>query len=218
LHDTLLQGFLSASMQVHVAADQLPSDSAVKPSLTRALHLMRQVIDEGRNVVRGLRSTPGPATDLEAAFSAIPEEIGPPHGSASAAGFRVIVKGESVGLHPVLSEEVYRIGREALLNAFRHAGAGQIVMELDYSSSLRLVVRDNGCGIEPQTLEAGRDGHWGLAGMRERADRIGARLRFCSNANAGTEVELTVPGHIAFQDRPKAASRSSAASSGEGGR
>jgi hypothetical protein len=218
LHDTLLQGFLSASMQIHVAADRLPSDSAVKPSLKRTVHLMREVIDEGRNVVRGLRSSPGPARDLEAAFSVIPEEICPPQGSARMAAFRVIVKGSSVPLHPVVREEVYRIGREALLNAFRHSRAGQIVMQLDYSSSLRLVVQDDGCGIEPQTLTAGRDGHWGLAGMRERADRIGARLRFWSNANAGTEVELTVPGHLAFQDRPKAAWRRCAASFREGSR
>ena len=119
--------------------------------------------------------------------------------------FRVVSEGQRMPLHPVLRDEVYRIGREALLNAFRHAKAKQIEIELNYSSSLlRVRVRDDGCGIDPQILEQGRDGHWGLSGMRERADRIGARLRLWSSAKGGTEVELSVPGHIAFRDESKA--------------
>jgi ligand-binding sensor domain-containing protein/signal transduction histidine kinase len=206
LHDTLLQGFLSASMQVHVAADSLPADSPARPTLTRALQLMRQVIDEGRNAVRGLRSSSSGSLDLELALSRVQQEL-VAHGMAQEAiGFRIIVDGQQAPLHPLLRDDVYRIGREALINAFRHARAKNIEVELKYSPrQLRILVRDDGCGIDPHILEAGRDGHWGLSGMRERAEQIGARLHVYSGAAVGTEVELSVPGHIAFQghSRPR---------------
>jgi signal transduction histidine kinase len=100
----------------------------------------------------------------------------------------------------MLRDEIYRIGREALVNAFRHAQAQQIEMEIQYkSNSLRVQVRDDGCGIDPKVLRTGLDGHWGLVGMRERAERIGARLRVTSSAAAGTEVDLSVPAILAFQ-------------------
>ena len=99
----------------------------------------------------------------------------------------------------MLRDEVYRIGREALVNAFRHSRAKSIEIELEYAASrLRVLVRDNGCGIDPQTLQSGREGHWGLPGMRERAERIGAKLHVWSSPAAGTEVELFVPSHVAF--------------------
>jgi signal transduction histidine kinase len=98
---------------------------------------------------------------------------------------------------------VYRIGREALVNSFRHSGAKNIEVEVEYSSrQLYIVVRDDGCGIDPQVLGSGRDGHWGLSGMRERAERIGARLKLRSRHATGTEVELSVPGYVAFQLQP----------------
>jgi len=196
LHDTLLQGFLSASMQLHVADDQLPADSKAKPLVGRVLELMNKVIEEGRNAVRGLRLSSGGSEDLEQAFSGIREELAVARGSA----FRVLIEGETRMLHPVIREEVYRIGREALVNAFRHSHASNIELELEYASSyLRLLVRDNGSGIDPQVVRKGREGHWGLSGMRERAERIGARFRVLSGASIGTEIELSVPGHIAFQ-------------------
>jgi ligand-binding sensor domain-containing protein/signal transduction histidine kinase len=202
LHDTLLQGFLSASMQIHVATDRLPDDSSVKPALTRALELMRQVIDEGRNALRGLRASQSTSLDLERAFSQIQRELVTGQQVGEGVDFRVIVDGERRPLHPVLRDEVYRIGREALINAFRHARAKKIELELKYSSKgLWVRVRDDGCGIDDAVLQTGRDGHWGLSGMRERADRIGARLHVMTSPSAGTEVELSVPSQLAFQDR-----------------
>jgi signal transduction histidine kinase len=202
LHDTLLQGFLSASMQVHVAVDRLPADSPAKPRLTRALQLMRQVIEEGRNAVRGLRSTQSVSLDLEQALARIQDEMAPRDQIGEQIDFRVIVDGEPRPLHPVLRDEIYRIGREALINAFRHARAKSIGVELTYSPNyLRLSVRDDGCGIEPEVVRSGRDGHWGLQGMRERADSIGAQLRVFSSTAAGTEVELSVPGQVAFRNQ-----------------
>lgn len=199
LHDTLLQGFLSASMQLHVADDQLPADSPAKPLMNRVLGLMSRVIDEGRNAVRGLRSAHDDSLDLGHAFSCVGQELG----IQEELEFRVIVEGPSRTLHPVIRDEVYRIGRESLVNAFRHSGASKIEVEVDYSAGgLRILVRDNGCGIDSQVVHAGRDGHWGLPGMRERAEKIGAKLKVWSRAAAGTEIELTVPGHVAFQSHP----------------
>jgi signal transduction histidine kinase/ligand-binding sensor domain-containing protein len=196
LHDTLLQGFLSASMQLHVADDHLPHDSQAKPLVGRVLELMSHVIEEGRNAVRGLRLSSAGAEDLEQAFSGLRDELAIAQGTT----FRVLVEGEARLLHPVIREEVYRIGREALVNAFRHSRANNIELELEYAPSyLRLLVRDNGSGIDPEVVRAGREGHWGLSGMRERAERISARFRVLSGASAGTEIELSVPGHIAFK-------------------
>jgi ligand-binding sensor domain-containing protein len=179
LHDTLLQGFLSASMQLHVAVDQLPPGSPEKPRLSHILDLMGRVIEEGRNAVRGLRSTYLDADDLEHAFSRLQQELGMDGGIR----FNVLVAGPPRPLHPVIRDEVYRIGREALVNAFRHSGATTIEVELEYAADhLGLFVRDDGAGIDAEVLRSGREGHWGLSGMRERAQGIGARLRVASRA------------------------------------
>jgi signal transduction histidine kinase len=113
----------------------------------------------------------------------------------------LIVDGAPRPLRPLVRDEVYRIGREALINAFRHASAKNIELELRYSyRQLHMLIRDDGRGIDPQVLAAGREGHWGLSGMRERADRIGARFHVSSAPAAGTEVDLAIPSHVAFED------------------
>src|SRR5258708_252490 len=195
LHDTLLQGFLSASMQLHVADDHLATDSAAKPFVGRVLELMGQVIEEGRNAVRGLRSSKLSSADLEQAFSKIRQEFP----VQSQTGFRVIVEGTPRPLRWVIRDEVYLIGHEALSNAFRHAQANEIEVELEFAASyLRVLIRDDGGGIDTQVLRSGREGHWGLSGMNERAERIGGKLRVLSRAVAGAEVELFLPRHISF--------------------
>ena len=178
-----------------------PPDSQAKPILVRALQLMGQVIEEGRHAVRGLRASESASLDLEHAFSLIRQDMVQLQQAASKVEFRVIVDGPQRPLRPLLRDEAYRIGREALTNAFRHARANKIEIELKYSTArLRMVVRDDGCGIDPKIMRSGRDGHWGLSGMRERADQIGAQFRVWSNVAAGTEVELSIPSHIAFED------------------
>lgn len=195
LHDTLLQGFLSASMQLHVANDQLPDDWKAKPLVNRVLDLMGKVIDDGRNAVRGLRSA-NAEDDLEKALSWVPQEFV----LQQPVDFRMIVEGRTRPLHPIIRDEVYRISHEALANAFRHSRASGIEVELEYADSqFRVVVRDNGCGIDPEVLRSGRDGHWGLSGIRERAERIGAKVKVWSRPAGGTEVELSVPRNVAFQ-------------------
>ncbi len=196
LHDTLLQGVLSARLQLDVAEDQLAADSPAKPLLRRVLQLMGTVTEEGRNALRGLRAPESGSTSLENAFARMRKEFG----LDERIDFRVIVDSESRPLRPMIRDEVYRIGREALLNAFVHAQAKSIEVEVEYASRhLRVLVRDDGRGIDPEVLHSGREGHWGLPGMRERSESIGASLRLRSRMGAGTEVDLTVPGAVAFE-------------------
>jgi ligand-binding sensor domain-containing protein/signal transduction histidine kinase len=195
LHDTLLQGFLSASMHLHLAADQLPEESPVKPQLNRVLKLIAQVIDEGRNALRGLRATTRDTAALDKAFLQVRQELG----VEDEIEFRVIIDGRPRPLRPLLRDEVYRIGREALINAFRHAHARRIEVELKYSPrQFAMFVRDDGCGIDPEHLQSGGPGHWGLVGIRERSDRIGAQFHLLSRSSSGTELQLMIPGRVAF--------------------
>jgi signal transduction histidine kinase/ligand-binding sensor domain-containing protein len=195
LHDTLLQGFLSASMQLHVAAESLPESSPARASLERVLDLMRRVIEEGRTALRGLRSATSTPDDLAQAFAGIQQEFA----VTGEAEYRVIVEGQPRALVPTIRDEVYRIVREALVNAFRHSGAARVELELEYTpGGLNMLVRDDGRGIDPRVVSMGTAGHWGLPGMRERAERIGARLKVSTRLGAGTEVELSIPAAVAF--------------------
>ena len=199
LHDTLLQGFVSASMQLHLAVDRVPEDSPARKPLGSVLELMKRVVDEGRTTVQGLRSSYSSLPDLAQSFSTIQQELA----IQPEIDFRVIVDGQPRALHPLLRDEFYRIGREALLNAFRHSRATSVEVELAYApKGLRMFIRDNGCGIDPEIVQSGRERHWGLPGMRERAEKIGGQLHVWSSAAAGTEIELSVPGHVAFEFKP----------------
>jgi len=196
LHDTLLQTFLSASMQLSVAVEAVPEELAVKPRLDRVLQIMSRGIKEGRSTIQGLRSSDSAARDLVIALSGIERELS----CRPDIEFRVNVAGRQQSLNPLIQEEIYRIGREALLNAFCHSGAKQVEVDLEYADqNLQMRVRDNGTGIDPQVLRNGREGHWGLAGMRERAARIGGLLKISTSPSNGTEVRLTIPSGIAFQ-------------------
>ena len=197
LHDTLLQGFVSASMQLHVAIDKLPDESPARPQLTRVVQLMGSVIEEGRNAVRGLRSVDLRSDDLEQAFATMRSELS----ADESTEYRVIAEGRRRTLHPVIRDEVYRVVREALANAFRHAEAHHIEVEIRYGwDRLEALVRDDGRGIDAELLQTGREGHFGLSGMRERAEAIGAGLHVRSRIGAGTEIELSVPSKTAYQD------------------
>jgi signal transduction histidine kinase len=115
-----------------------------------------------------------------------------------------VVEGPVRDLHPILRDEVYRIAREGLRNSFTHARAHHIEAEITYSERLfRLRIRDDGRGIPPDILEAGRSGHYGLSGIRERARQVGASLDIWSGVGTGTEVDLSIPGSIAYAKSPK---------------
>ena len=199
LHDTLLQGVFSASIQLDAATELLRENSPLKPKFNRVQQLIHLVLTEGRNTIRGLRS---PGSDnslvLEKAFSEIKKDLD----VRGQIDFRVVVKGESQPIYAAVRDDIYRLGREALINAFRHSKAKMIEVELEYAPKyLKLVVRDDGIGIDSEILRLGREGHLGLVGMREGSDRIGAKLKIRSRAEVGTEVELIVPQRIVFKKR-----------------
>jgi signal transduction histidine kinase/streptogramin lyase len=195
LHDTLLQGLVSASLQLEVADAKLSSQSGAKPLVERISASLRQMIDQSRDAVRGLR-VGQLSDDLERAISLVPRDLG----LDGTAEFRLAVEGARRSLRPVICDELYWIAREAIANAFRHSHASLIEVVLIYSRKrFRLVIRDDGRGMSLGTLQAGSADHWGLSGMKERSARIGATLNLSSAAGAGTEVDLTIPGHVAFE-------------------
>ena len=196
LHDTLLQTCLGALFQLGAAVESLAPDSQVKSKFDPILQLMEQGIDEGRNAIQCLRSSGSGPMDLVAALSAVRQEFSTQPG----VDYRATVVGQQQPLRSAIQQEIYSIGREALVNAFCHSGAKRIDLELEYTDrNLTMRVRDNGRGIDQQVLYAGRKGHWGLTGMRERATRIGGLLKISSSATGGTEIQLSIPSDVAFQ-------------------
>jgi signal transduction histidine kinase len=109
------------------------------------------------------------------------------------------VVGNPQTLGQIVFNETTRIAREALINCFQHAQPSNIEVEIAYSrAEFCLRIRDDGVGIEAAVVQQGREGHWGLSGMRERAQKIGGKLSIWTNHGAGTEIELTVPARVAY--------------------
>jgi len=205
LHDTLLQGTLAASLHVQVANEALadvPASMAVedvRSPLQRAVQLLSQVAAEGRATVSGLRTAPVYGEIADTLHQAARSQ--PNH---AAIDFRMVVDGTVRPLKPPVADEIVRIGREAVVNAYKHAQARRVEVELVYGSKLfTCIVRDDGRGIQQLVLERGREGHWGLTGMRERAERAGGELHVRSSANAGTEVELSISARLAYGEEAR---------------
>jgi signal transduction histidine kinase/ligand-binding sensor domain-containing protein len=203
LHDTLLQSFHGLMFQFQAVRNMLPRrpDEAMDV-LDSAIGATEQAISEGRSAIQELRSEQVDEGDLAKWLTNIGEELARSRNmNSNSATFRVMVEGEQQTLTPLPRTEVCRITREILQNAFRHAQAHHIETEIRYDDRLlRVRIRDDGRGIDPQVLEAGGSaGHWGLRGAQERAQQIGARLDFWSEAGAGTEVELTIPAAVAYE-------------------
>jgi ligand-binding sensor domain-containing protein len=197
LHDTLLQSVQGLILKFHAVSRQIPADLPARVALEKALDNADQVLAEGRDSIRNLRVNAASLSDLPAAFRTVAEETS----QGREAIFKTVVEGRVRDLHPLVLEECYCIGREAIINALSHSEGQHVEAEIAYDArQFRLRVRDDGRGIEPVILEAGgRSGHWGLQGMRERAEKIGGELRFWSRAETGTEVELIVPGATAYR-------------------
>ncbi len=198
LHDTLLQSFQGLMLRFQLV-DQLLPPGRAKDELERALERGDQAIAEGRDAVHALRSSTVITNDLAQSVKALGDELA----ADNPASFHLVLEGQPRELHPIPRDEVYRIAREALQNAFNHARAQEIEVEITYGPRmLRVRIRDDGNGIAEDVLKAGRSGHYGLPGMRERATQIGAKLSIWSGLGSGTEIELTVPGSIAYGTSP----------------
>src|SRR5215469_14926065 len=174
LHDTFFQGIQGLLLRFHTATCQLHKEEPARRIFEETLKQSDQVMLEGRELVLDLRATGSEQTDLPTAFADLGERMR----AGSSSEFMVVVNGAVRSLDPVVYEELFKIGKEALSNAFRHSGAHSIEVELNYKGSeLRVRIRDDGTGIDSAILQQGRrGGHFGLPGMRERAQRVGAQL------------------------------------------
>jgi len=208
LHDTLLQSFQGVLLRFQAATIVLPDrPTEAKRALEHAIDEAADAITEGRDAVQNLRLASGAADDLAVAIGSLGKELTAtsPDGTTAPAAMDVSVEGTTRNLHPLVRDEVYRIAGEAVRNAFRHANARRIEVEIRYDERrLRVRVRDDGRGIQPAVLEGDRPGHFGLPGMRERAEVIGGRLNVWSEGGLGTEIELTIPAGAAYvRSRPR---------------
>jgi ligand-binding sensor domain-containing protein/signal transduction histidine kinase len=200
LHDSVFQGFQGLMFRLQAVRDLLPERPAeAVQALDSALDRGDQVIAEGRSTVEDLRHSSLRDNDIVQALTTLGQELEHSKNGVSA-DLRVLVEGKPRELDPVLRDEVYRIAREALRNAFQHAHAGNIEAQVTYGDAeFSLCVRDDGDGIDPNVFEKGaRSGHWGLPGIRERAAGFGGQLHVWSESGAGTEIELTIPASTAY--------------------
>jgi ligand-binding sensor domain-containing protein/signal transduction histidine kinase len=201
LHDTLLQSLQGLMLHFQTGIDLLPGRPVeARKTLEIAVDRADQAINEGRDAVQGLRASAVETNDLVSAVRILGEELGTADTNQNSVVFEAQVEGAPRNLHPILRDEVYRIAAEALRNAFQHAHAQRIEVEILYGERwLRLRVRDDGKGIDPKFLSAdGRAKHYGLHGMRERAQLVGGKLAVWSKLDSGTEVDLSIPASTAY--------------------
>jgi ligand-binding sensor domain-containing protein/signal transduction histidine kinase len=202
LHDTLLQSVQGLILKFSAVSKQIPPDLPARNLLENTLDHADEVLAEGRDRIRNLRVHSVTLSDLPSAFRSVAEETL----QGREVVFKTVVEGRVRDLHPMVLEESYCIGREAIINALSHSEGQHVEAEIAYDArQFRLRIRDDGRGIDNAILDAGgRSGHWGIQGMHERAQKIGGQLKIWSRPETGTEIELTVPGSTAY---PRATQR-----------
>ena len=201
LHDTLLQSFHGLLLRFQMASLLLPDRPIeARDKLDSAIDQAAGAITEGRDAVQGLRASTVERNDLALAINTLGEVLQTDSTDRQPVTFRVAVEGQPRELHPILRDDIHKIAAEALRNAFNHAQAKQVEVEIRYNDEqFRLRLRDNGKGIDPAILSShGLDGHYGLRGMRERAKLVGGELAIWSEVDSGTEVELIIPASKAY--------------------
>jgi len=202
LHDTLLQGVQGLLYQFQAATERLSGTEPVRAVMEQALERADDLIAQGRESVTGLRGAQVAAGQIEDVLNSVAEELARESGKT----FRSNVLGVTRSLHPIAREELFRIGSEALTNAFTHSMGSRVEMEIVYDSShLLLRVRDDGRGFDVDSWNAGaQQGHFGLVGMQERAHRLNTRADIWSRVEAGTEVSVRVAAETAYNQRMRA--------------
>ena len=195
LHDTFLQTIQGSKLVADDAMDPSADSIRMRRAVERLSKWLGQAMEEGRAALNSLRTSITEENDLAQALQRATEDC--PLPSSMAVNFIVI--GDAKRMHPIVRDEIYRIGYEAIRNACLHSTASQLEVELTYGQDLALRVADNGVGIDSEVADRGKDGHFGIQGMRERAVRIGGRLTLESSPNSGTEMKLIVPGSIVSQ-------------------
>ncbi|NIJ64221.1 signal transduction histidine kinase [Sphingomonas leidyi] len=212
LHDTLLQTFQGLVLRFQAVAERIPADQPLRSVIDHTLDRADDALAEGRKRVLELRTVSG---DLAEALVRSAEEYGG-HGSIR---FNLTIEGHPRALQPVARDEIEQVAAEAIRNAFLHARAREIEAALSYrANELRFDLRDDGIGLPANVMErGGREGHFGLVGMRERARRLGGMLTISSREKGGTEVALSVPARSAYADTRQRRRLASIFSAGGGG-
>ena len=195
LHDTLLQGFQGLMLHFQAVLKQIPKDHQAHAAMENALDRADSVLLEGRDRVRDLRFESDSNSDLADVLQLFAHDLS----QDRATEFRISTVGNPRILRPIIHDEALNIAREALTNAFKHSNASSIEVEITYAPGrFQIRIRDDGEGIAPAIVENGRPGHWGLLGMRERASQAGGRLNIWSSQGAGVEIDLNIPGKVAY--------------------
>jgi len=197
LHDTLFQNIQGVLLTIDNSTNKLDEGNSIRGELKDALRLSDAVMAESREQILELRAEDIERKSLGQALT----QVGAGLGKLYSSSFRVVELGSSDYLHPVVFEEVLQICREALFNAFQHAQATSIEVEILFARDFSVRITDNGVGIDEQVLQDGKPGHFGLKGMTERAKKLGAKLTIRSNPKAGTEIELSMPRSVASDSR-----------------
>ena len=206
LHDTFFQGIQGLLLRFQTGTRRYIEDGPGRELFEETLRQSDEVMLQGRELVLDLRSSTLDNDDLSSTLA----KVGIDFRFASLAIFEVEVKGRSRAIHPIVHEELYRLGKEAITNAFHHANAKRIEAEVGYERTcIRLSIRDDGIGLDSKILSDGfRADHWGLPGMRERSKKIGAHLGIWTRKGGGTEIQITVPASVAYRHSTKPSYRS----------
>jgi signal transduction histidine kinase len=195
LHDTFLQTIQGSKLVADDALDEPTDPVRMHRAIEKLSEWLGQATQEGRAVLNSLRTSTIETNDLAQALQRVTEDGIIPGSMA----VTFAVAGTAKRMHAIVRDEIYRIGYEAIRNACAHSSASKLEIELKYGQDLALRVADNGVGIDSAVADLGKQGHFGLQGMRERAVRIGGKLMLVSSPSSGTEIKLIVPGGIVFQ-------------------
>jgi ligand-binding sensor domain-containing protein/signal transduction histidine kinase len=197
LHDTLLQTIQSSKMVADDALDTTTDLSGMRSAMKRLSDWLGQATEEGRTALNSLRTSLGPKDDLLEALKRLAQEFE----ARSSVKIEFAVIGTIREMHPVAGEEVFRIASEAIRNAFLHSSGRRIDIELRYTHDFVLNVKDDGRGIPSEVSDSGKPGHFGLRGIKERANRVGGKLSITTSATSGTKISLRVPGANIFSNK-----------------
>ena len=198
LHDTFLQTLQGSKLVADDALENSADPVHMRKAVERLPVWLERAVHEGRDALNSLRTSTTETNDLAEAFKRAAEESR----MQSRMEVSFSVSGHAKDMHPVVRDEIYRIGYEAIRNAYKHSNGTRLEVSLRYGKRLAVCVRDNGVGIDPTVAGQGRNGHFGLQGMRERAERIGGKLLVVSSPDSGTEVTIVVPAGIVFKKSP----------------